>query len=91
MLTILLFEQVAWIAFVKRRGVSPLGAGQWQAFLAFYAGEASATIFTVCYDFVAGDVPGVTMSASALHGVAGYWTIQHFVRPLRCATVHQRP
>ncbi len=36
-----LFEQVAWIAFVRRRGVSPLAAGQWQAFLAFYAGKAS--------------------------------------------------
>eukprot|EP00208_Stichococcus_sp_RCC1054_P002796 CAMPEP_0206139412 /NCGR_PEP_ID=MMETSP1473-20131121/5911_1 /ASSEMBLY_ACC=CAM_ASM_001109 /TAXON_ID=1461547 /ORGANISM="Stichococcus sp, Strain RCC1054" /LENGTH=212 /DNA_ID=CAMNT_0053533197 /DNA_START=203 /DNA_END=842 /DNA_ORIENTATION=+ len=29
---------VAWIAFVKQRGLSPLMPGQWKAFLAFYAG-----------------------------------------------------
>lgn len=30
---------VAWIAFVKQKGLSPLMPGQWKAFLAFYAGE----------------------------------------------------
>jgi hypothetical protein len=29
---------VAWIAFVRQVGRSPLMAGQWKAFLAFYAG-----------------------------------------------------
>ncbi|KAK9916626.1 hypothetical protein WJX75_005064 [Coccomyxa subellipsoidea] len=29
---------VAWIAFVRQVGKSPLMAGQWKAFLAFYAG-----------------------------------------------------
>ncbi|KAI8475692.1 MAG: hypothetical protein J3K34DRAFT_517126 [Monoraphidium minutum] len=29
---------MAWIAFVKRYGVSPMAPGQWPAFLAFYAG-----------------------------------------------------
>lgn len=29
---------VAWIAFVKQKGLSPLMPGQWKAFLAFYAG-----------------------------------------------------
>lgn len=32
---------VAWIAFVRQVGKSPLMAGQWKAFLAFYAGGAS--------------------------------------------------
>ena len=30
---------VAWIAFVKQKGLSPLMPGQWKAYLAFYAGE----------------------------------------------------
>jgi hypothetical protein len=30
---------VAWIYFVKQRGLSPLMPGQWKAFLAYYAGE----------------------------------------------------
>jgi hypothetical protein len=29
---------VAWIGFVRQMGKSPLMAGQWKAFLAFYAG-----------------------------------------------------
>lgn len=29
---------VTWVLFVKQRGVSPLAAGQWGAYLAFYAG-----------------------------------------------------
>lgn len=29
---------VTWILFVKQRGISPLAAGQWGAYLAFYAG-----------------------------------------------------
>lgn len=29
---------VTWVIFVKQRGVSPLAAGQWGAYLAFYAG-----------------------------------------------------
>jgi hypothetical protein len=29
----------AWIAFVKKYGVAPTAPGQWQVFLAFYAGE----------------------------------------------------
>ena len=35
---------VAWIAFVRNYGKSPLAAGQWKAFLAFYAGEQRAHI-----------------------------------------------
>lgn len=31
---------VAWIAFVRQVGKSPLMAGQWKAFLAFYAGAS---------------------------------------------------
>jgi hypothetical protein len=30
----------AWIAFVKKYGVAPTAPGQWQVFLAFYAGES---------------------------------------------------
>lgn len=30
---------ISWIAFVKRTGKSPLMAGQWKPFLAFFAGE----------------------------------------------------
>ncbi len=30
---------VAWIAFVRQFHKSPLMAGQWKAFVAFYAGE----------------------------------------------------
>ena len=29
---------VAWICFVKQKGLSPLMPGQWKAFLAYYAG-----------------------------------------------------
>lgn len=29
---------IAWISFVKATGKSPLAAGQWPAFLGFYAG-----------------------------------------------------
>ena len=29
---------VAWIYFVKQKGLSPLMPGQWKAFLAYYAG-----------------------------------------------------
>jgi hypothetical protein len=31
----------AWIAFVKKYGVAPTAPGQWQVFLAFYAGKKS--------------------------------------------------
>ncbi len=33
---------VAWIAFVRQVGKSPLMAGQWKAFLAFYAGGSQS-------------------------------------------------
>jgi hypothetical protein len=36
---------MAWLAFVKRYGVSPMAPGQWPAFLAFYAGEESNDAF----------------------------------------------
>jgi len=29
---------IAWVTFVKQKGVSPLASGQWAPFLAFYAG-----------------------------------------------------
>jgi hypothetical protein len=29
---------IAWITFVQQKGISPLAAGQWPTFLAFYAG-----------------------------------------------------
>ena len=29
---------MAWVAFVKKTGLTPLSAGQWKPFLAFYAG-----------------------------------------------------
>ncbi len=34
---------VAWIAFVRQFNKSPLEAGQWKAFVAFYAGEKVLT------------------------------------------------
>lgn len=36
---------MAWLAFVKRYGVSPMAPGQWPAFLAFYAGNPVQGIF----------------------------------------------
>ena len=29
---------MTWVLFVKQRGISPLAAGQWGPYLAFYAG-----------------------------------------------------
>lgn len=42
---------VAWIAFVKQRGLSPLMPGQWKAFLAFYAGAG------LCFDSLVAQAP----------------------------------
>ena len=40
---------VAWIGFVRQMGKSPLMAGQWKAFLAFYAGAVlHASILIIC-------------------------------------------
>jgi hypothetical protein len=33
---------IAWIAFVKATGKSPLAPGEWKGFLAYYAGEGLA-------------------------------------------------
>lgn len=40
---------IAWIAFVKQRGLSPLMPGQWKAFLAYYAGAGFDFPFTNDY------------------------------------------
>lgn len=47
--------QVAWITFVKQKGLSPLQPGQWPAFLAFYAGAAPAATAS-CPDVIAVEV-----------------------------------
>lgn len=39
---------VSWIAFVQQRHQSPLAAGQWQAFLAFYAGKSHSVMLSLC-------------------------------------------
>ena len=38
--------QVAWITFVKQKGLSPLQPGQWPVFLAFYAGKGVMIAWT---------------------------------------------
>ena len=64
---------VSWIAFVQQRHVSPLAAGQWQAFLAFYAGtrlccKASTDLHAHPQQYFRR---------------AGFWVTQNFLRPLR--------
>lgn len=81
---------VAWIAFVKQKGLSPLMPGQWKAFLAFYAGEFERVSGTMlCWSCA-----GRCHLAAHTHGhaaqellpyCAGFWTIQNFIRPLRFA------
>ena len=74
---------VSWIAFVKQKGCSPLQAGQWPVFLAFYAGPhahaVTCTISQRCLRCARNTNTGKFLC------FPGFWTVQNFVRPLRFA------
>jgi hypothetical protein len=73
---------LAWIYFVKQRGLSPLMPGQWKAFLAYYAGR----LRTLLRPHLMFDIAAFRSEwSSGLCCTAGFWTIQNFVRPLRFA------
>lgn len=94
---------VAWIAFVRQVGKSPLMAGQWKAFLAFYAGNSLLPQTLYSWHALISSSRGMEMFMSPCQFsilvqmvgergcietllfilIAGFWTIQNFVRPLR--------
>jgi hypothetical protein len=75
---------VAWIYFVKQKGLSPLMPGQWKAFLAYYAGMLGE-INSDPHQVHAAGSPVKLEYRSEFRCAAGFWTIQNFVRPLRFA------
>ena len=57
---------IAWIAFVRQFAKSPLMAGQWKAFLAFYAGDSIASICSCTHVRMPGSSIGVSCSLGGL-------------------------
>lgn len=72
---------VTWVLFVKQRGVSPLAAGQWGPYLAFYAG-----FWTINNLYVAGwDACGGNARTSVLLALSNtaHHPTHHSIRPFR--------
>ena len=71
----------AWIAFVRRYGVAPTAAGQWPAFLAFYAGFWAVQNFARWGWGVGGGSRGAQGGLGRpLAFYAGFWAGQNFAR-----------